>query len=241
MEAMIFAAGLGTRLRPLTNNKPKALVEINGKTLLEIVITKLKKYGIKRIIINVHHFADDVIKFVKKNNYFDVEIVFSEEKEELLNTGGGLKKACNLFTSNTDILIYNVDILSDIDINKMLAYHIENKAIATLAVRERETSRYLLFDENNSLCAWENTKTNEKKIAKESTSELKRLAFSGIQIVSPKFLALITENGAFSIIDTYLRLAKNNLICGYNHSSTFWLDLGKVEAIKQAELITLEN
>ena len=235
MEAMIFAAGLGTRLRPLTNNKPKALVEINGKTLLEIVITKLKIEGISRIIINVHHFANDVIQFIKDRNYFDIDIVFSNEKDELLDTGGGLKVASQYFSKNTDILVYNVDILSDIDINEMYNYHKKSTAIATLAVRNRETSRYLLFDKNNILCAWENVKTNEKKFSRQSETELNRLAFSGIHILSPEFFEKISENGVFSIIDVYLRLAKNNYIQAYNHSSTFWLDLGKIDALTKAE------
>ncbi len=234
MKAMIFAAGLGTRLHPITNNIPKALVRVNGKTLLEIVITKIVQAGITDIIINVHHFAQQVIDFVSENNNFGVDIRFSDETAQLLDTGGGLKKASWFLNGDEPFLVYNVDVLSDINLADFIKYHKNHKALATLAVRKRETSRYLLFDRDFTLCAWENVKTGEKKIARDK-SDLKPFAFSGIHIIQPAIFNLINETGRFSIIDVYLKLAKEHRILGYDHTQTQWLDLGRIENLKEAE------
>ncbi|NOX45428.1 MAG: nucleotidyltransferase family protein [Chlorobi bacterium] len=236
MKAMIFAAGLGTRLQPLTNDKPKALVQVNGKTLLENAINKIIRAGINEVIINVHHFAHQVIDFVKEKNSFGIDIRFSDESGKLLDTGGGLKKASWFLKGGEPFLIYNVDILSDIDLRQMISFHKENKVLVTLAVRERKTSRYLLFDEVFTLCGWQNVKTGEKKIP-VAKPDLKPFAFSGIHIIEPAIFNLMTESGRFSIIDVYLRLAKECKILGYDHSETQWFDLGRIENLKEAEKV----
>jgi NDP-sugar pyrophosphorylase family protein len=237
MKAMIFAAGLGTRLKPLTDSKPKALVEINGKPLLYYAITKLKEAGISSIIINTHHFSNQIIQYVHDNN-FDIEITISDETEKLLNTGGGLINAKHFLDGNESFIVYNVDIISNIDLNKMLQYHLNTKALVTLAVMDRQTSRYFLFDNENTLCGWINKKENSQRISRHSDS-YSELAFSGIQIINPQIFSFISQTGSFPIVDTYLELAKIHLIKGYNHSNTLWCDLGKLEELEKAgEMIT---
>lgn len=236
MKAMIFAAGLGTRLQPITLEKPKALVQIHDKTLLEIVIRKIINAGISQIIINVHHFAQHVIDFVKEQNNFGIDICFSDETSQLLDTGGGLKKASWFLDDNDPFLVYNVDILSDIDLIDLFHFHKKNNALASLAVKKRDTSRYLLFDEDFRLCAWENVKTGEKKIARNQP-DLIPFAFSGIHVIEPSIFKYIIETGRFSIIDVYLKLAKDHKIIGYNHSHSQWIDLGRKENLKEAEKI----
>lgn len=233
MKAMIFAAGLGTRLQPLTNDRPKALVEVNGKTLLEITINRLKKYCFNEILINVHHFADLVIEYLKQHDNFGVDIVVSDEREMLLDTGGGLKKAAWFFDKNP-FLVHNVDVLSDIDLQNLYIHHLESKALATLAIRERNTQRYLLFNNDNTLCGWENIKTGEKKLPLNTTEPLNRFAFSGIQVIDPALFSLIIQEGKFSIIDVYLELIKTQTIKGYNHTQGKWLDVGKPESLLKA-------
>ncbi|MCQ2327541.1 MAG: nucleotidyltransferase family protein [Bacteroidales bacterium] len=233
MEAMIFAAGLGTRLYPLTANKPKALVEVNGISLLERNIVKLISYGVKRIVVNVHHFPDMIIDFLNSKN-FPCKVLVSDERDELLNTGGGLIKAQNLFSKQEDILVHNVDILSDIDFSKLLAKHKENNSIATLAVRDRETSRYLLFNRDGILSGWENKSTKEQIIKREGES-LESLAFSGIQIVSPEIFEKNKLSGTFSMIDLYLSLAKENNISSFIHNDNRWIDVGKQTSVEKAE------
>lgn len=231
---MIFAAGLGTRLQPITKNKPKALVKVNGISLLEIVISKIIQVGITEIIINVHHFAQQVIDFVNENDKFGIDICFSDETAQLLDTGGGLKKASWFLNGDEAFLVYNVDILSNIDLKAFIIQHKKNQALATLAVRNRKTSRYLLFDEDFILGGWENVKTGERKIARDKPG-LNPFAFSGIHIIEPAIFNLINEIGRFSIIDVYLKLAKEHRILGYDHSHTQWLDLGRIENLKEAE------
>ena len=235
MKALIFAAGLGTRLKPLTDIKPKALVEVNGITLLEHTINKLKNAAVDEIIVNVHHFADQIKTFLKLKNYFNINIEISDESEQLLDTGGGLKKASWFFNDNKAFFVYNVDVISDINLRELYQYHINNNSLATLAVKHRETSRYFLFDQALQLCGWKNIKTNEVKISNESAKNLTPLAFSGIQLVNPDIFKLIIETGKFSLTETYLSLAKHNKISGYRHDNDFWLDLGKAEMIKKGE------
>ncbi|MBI5217508.1 MAG: nucleotidyltransferase family protein [Bacteroidia bacterium] len=235
MKAMIFAAGLGTRLKPLTDAKPKALIEINGIPLLEIVINKLISYGFNKIIINVHHFPYHIIDFLKKKKNFNIHIEISDESGQLLDTGGGLRKACWFLQDKHPVLIHNVDVFSDIDLTNLYEAHINSGALATLAVRSRRSSRYFLFDEDLTLCGWENVKTGDREITKFTGAELTPMAFSGIQILSPAFFDNITENGVFSIVATYLRLSANHKIHAYIHDNSFWLDLGKPENLKKAE------
>ncbi|MDA3781224.1 MAG: nucleotidyltransferase family protein [Bacteroidales bacterium] len=234
MKAMILAAGLGTRLHPLTDNKPKALVEINGISMLERTIKYLISYGFDEIIINVHHFAKKIINFLEENNNFNIKIAISHENEVLLDTGGGLKKAAWFFDTNEPFLVHNVDIISNINLLNLYNYHVENKALVTLAVTERKTSRYLLFDKTKQLCGWENIESKEKIITK-ANSETKLLAFSGIQIINPGIFNLMKQEGAFSIINTYLELSKHQRIVGYEHNNEYWFDIGKPEILKKAE------
>ncbi len=231
---MILAAGLGTRLHPLTDNKPKALVEINGISMLERTIKYLISYGFDEIIINVHHFAKKIINFLEENNNFNIKIAISHENEVLLDTGGGLKKAAWFFDTNEPFLVHNVDIISNINLLNLYNYHVENKALVTLAVTERKTSRYLLFDKTKQLCGWENIESKEKIITK-ANSETKLLAFSGIQIINPGIFNLMKQEGAFSIINTYLELSKHQRIVGYEHNNEYWFDIGKPEILKKAE------
>lgn len=232
-QSMILAAGLGTRLKPLTNSKPKALVEVNGVSLLENNINKLINYGCNHIVINVHHFADQIIEHINKKHY-NADIFISEEKDLLLDTGGGLVNSKKYFDPSMDILIHNVDIISKIDFLELYKIHRENNVMATLAVSERETSRYLLFDNENNLCGWENTKTGEKIIAKEDKN-LIRFGFSGIQLIKPELINLINKEGSFPIIPEYLNLAKLYPIKSFVHSKDIWVDVGKLDAIEKAE------
>lgn len=233
MNALIFAAGLGTRLYPLTLDKPKALVEINGKTLLEITILRLKEIGIKTVVVNVHHFPDLIIDYLKSHDYFGVDILISDERNFLLETGGGIVKAATLIDKNTPLLVHNVDIVSDINLQALFDYHMAYKAEATLAVRQRKTSRYLLFNPSMHLCGWENQQTGEKKIIIPQ-KELQAYAFSGIQIINPSILADITQEGKFSIISAYLELLHKHRLIGYDHTSSQWIDVGKQESLEQA-------
>lgn len=236
MEALIFAAGLGTRLKEQTQNKPKALVLLAGKPLLQHVIERLKSFGIVHIVINVHHFADQVIEFIENNHSFGIQIDISDERELLLDTGGGLKKAGHFFTGNEPILIYNVDVVSNLDLNNLLGFHRLDNALATLVVRQRETSRYLMFDKNMLLSGWKNFSSGEIIVSREASfANSKPFAFSGIHIVQPEILDLITEEGKFPIMDLYLRLAKSQKIKGYLDQSDLWMDLGKPDQIIEAE------
>jgi NDP-sugar pyrophosphorylase family protein len=235
MKALLFAAGLGTRLHPLTNDKPKALVEINGQTLLQITIEKLVHFGFDEIIINIHHFADLMIETIEKNKGWGAKITISDERNELLETGGGLKKVAYFFDTNEPFLVHNVDVIHDLNLRKLYDYHLNNQVLATLAVRKRSTSRYLLFNNEMQLRGWQNIKTGEVKIAKRTQGQLWSYGFSGIHIISPKIFPLLTENGKFSIINPYLKLAKTELIQGFDHSDSVWIDVGKHESLEEAK------
>ena len=235
MKAMIFAAGLGTRLKPLTDNKPKALMEIKNIPLLQIVLTKLKDYGFDEVIINVHHFADKIIDYLESKNNFGIHIQISDERDLLLDTGGGLKKASWFFNDGKPFLVYNVDVLSDIDLHKLYRTHLLTNSLVTLAVRNRESKRYFLFNKENILCGWKNIKTGETKITRQSESQLKPLANSGIQIIDPRIFNLMPEEKVFSIIDLYLKLAPDYKISAFIHDENYWLDLGKKESLAEAE------
>jgi NDP-sugar pyrophosphorylase family protein len=237
MKAMILAAGLGTRLRPLTNDRPKALVEISGRTLLEITLTRLRVFGIPEVIVNVHHFAGMVEAYLNANNNFGLRVELSRE-EVLLDTGGGLKKAGWFFQKNAvgreePFILHNVDVISNIDFKQMLDFHMDKKALATLAVQDRETSRYLLFDESLELCGRRSVRNGKAELVHPSQNPLP-LAFSGIHVISPRFLTMMTEMDAFSIIDSYLRVAgEGEKILAFRADSYYWRDLGKPENLAQ--------
>jgi NDP-sugar pyrophosphorylase family protein len=239
MKAMIFAAGLGTRLRPLTNDRPKALVEVGGMSLLEISIRRLKYYGCTEIIINVHHFAEKIIAFLEKKKYFGIKISISHEKELLLETGGGLKKASYFFDDNQPFLVCNADILTDLDLRKFYDYHCQSNAIATMAVRNRKTSRYLIFNKKNELVGWRNIKTGDVKWTKKPRQRaISNRAFSGLHVISPAFFDYFPKDEeVFSIIPLYLAAAKEERVLAYPHDETIWLDVGKLPALKEAETI----
>lgn len=235
MKAMILAAGLGTRLKPFTDKHPKALAIVNGKTILQRNIEYLSSFGIREVIVNVHHFADQIIDLIKTNNGFGNAITFSDETNEVLETGGGIKKAEWFFEKEKEpFAVMNVDVLTDMDLDKMLQQHNKNKPLATLAVTSRFTSRYFLFDEMNHLCGWKNEKTGEQKISRETKKYIQK-AFSGIHIISPKIFPLIKFNDKFSMVDVYLDLAKTQMIEAFDHSSSKFIDVGKPESITNAE------
>src|SRR5271166_1315381 len=204
MKAMILAAGLGTRLRPLTDERPKALVEVAGRTLLEITLTRLQSFGVREVIINVHHFADMILEYLKKNDNFGMRVEISRE-ETLLDTGGGLKKAADFFLETpsdvqTPFFVYNVDVISTIDLERMLRFHTENQALATLAVQHRESSRYLLFAQQVRLCGRRSGHDREDNVVRPC-EPAHALAFCGIHVISPGLLSILKEEGAFSITD----------------------------------------
>jgi NDP-sugar pyrophosphorylase family protein len=239
MKAMILAAGLGTRLRPLTNDRPKALVEIAGRTLLEISLTRLHDFGIREVVVNVHHFADLVIAYLKANDNFGMRIEVSRE-DTLLDTGGGLKKAAWFFLEDSGLIdqpfiLHNVDVVSTIDLRRMVQFHTEHRALATMAVQDRETSRYLLFDEHLQLCGRQAGRDGEAELVRTS-QRTEALAFSGIHVISPRLLDIMTEAGAFSIISTYLRLAsQGERILAFRADEYYWRDLGRPENVARAE------
>lgn len=231
MKAMIFAAGLGTRLRPLTNDKPKALIETRGKTLLEITINKLIQNGFDKIIINVHHFAEQIINYLDERK-FKAKIEISDERNKLLDTGGGLKKTRRFFEEDEPFLVHNVDIISDINLKELYLVHLKNKSIATLAVRNRKSSRYFLFNEEKILCGWENVKTGDRIISRERNT-LNQFAFSGIHVIDPKLFFYFPESDKFSIIDVYLKASKKEKIKGFLHNYSFWQDVGRIEDLEK--------
>ncbi|NTW23952.1 MAG: nucleotidyltransferase family protein [Lentimicrobium sp.] len=234
MKALILAAGLGTRLKPLTNQTPKALLPIGPYTLLQFAILKLKNSGFNELIINVHHHADQVISYLDKNKNFGCTLAISDEREQLLDTGGGIKKAAWFFNDNLPFLVYNVDIVTDLDLQLLYEHHKKYQNIATLVVRDRKTSRYLLFDNNMQLSAWKNVSTGEKRIAKPTAEPLSPYAFSGIHVINPQLFSLMEVQDRFSIIDTYLRIAATHPIGGYLDNSQLWADAGKPESLAEA-------
>jgi NDP-sugar pyrophosphorylase family protein len=237
MKAMVLAAGLGTRLRPLTDDRPKALVEVAGRTMLEVTLTRLQEFGVREVIINLHHFTGMVVDFLKSKNNFGMDIQISREDDLLLDTGGGLKKAAHFFLEDSGdepFILHNVDIISTVDLNRMAQSHYENQALATLAVQPRESSRYLLFDEGLQLRGRRLVREGKTEMAR-SAPQVQELAFCGIHIISPRLLTRMNETGVFSIIDVYLRLAaQGEKICGFRADGCYWRDLGKAEQILAA-------
>jgi NDP-sugar pyrophosphorylase family protein len=237
MKAMILAAGLGTRLRPLTDARPKALVEFARRTLLEITLTRLRSFGVGEVIINVHHFADMIVEYLQTNHNFGMRIEVSRE-ETLLDTGGGLRKAAHFFLdgasdSKAPFLVHNVDVISQIDLGRMLRFHHENQALATLAVQDRETSRYLLFDHQTRLCGRQAERGRAELV--RPSAQVQRLAFCGIHVISPRLFSLMKEEGAFSITDAYLSLAAQGAdIMGFRADEYYWRDVGSLPSLRQA-------
>lgn len=232
MKAMALAAGLGTRLRPLTNDRPKALVEVAGKTLLQITLERLREFGIHDVIVNAHHFADRLVDYLQAHENFGMQIEVSRE-DVLLDTGGGLKKAAWFFKDlDEPFVLHNVDILSTIDLRKMVEAHHKDGNLSTLAVQDRKTSRYLLFDDDLQLCG---RRAGRDELVR-TVSSFNPLAFSGVHVLSPRIFQLMKEEGVFSIIDAYLRLAsEGEKIGGFRTDEYYWRDLGKPENLAQAE------
>jgi NDP-sugar pyrophosphorylase family protein len=234
MKAMIFAAGLGTRLSNETSDKPKALVDVGGKPLLQRAIEKLKSEGITEIVVNVHHFSEIVISFINEHD-FGIPIHISDETEKLLDTGGGLKKAAHYFAGDEPILIYNVDILSNLNLQDLVKSHRQSKALVTVAVRIRETQRYYKFDSEMNLTGWLNKKTGETKISiPEKYENATAMAYSGFHVIQPGIFSLMPETERFSVTDFYLELAKTHLIKGFVDDSDLWMDVGKPELLEEA-------
>lgn len=238
MKAMILAAGLGTRLRPLTDDRPKALVEVAGRTLLEIALAQLRTVDVHDVIINTHHYAERVAAYLRANSNFGMRIEISHE-EILLDTGGGLKNAAHFFAgldgaAQAPFLLHNVDVMSTIDLRSMVRFHEERGALATVAVQDRKTSRYLLFDAEGQLCGRRKVSEENDELVGQGPAA-QALAFSGIHVISPRIFAKMTEDGVFSIIDAYLRLAASGeKIVAFRADATYWRDLGRPESIAEA-------
>jgi NDP-sugar pyrophosphorylase family protein len=236
VKAMVLAAGLGTRLRPLTDDRPKALVTVAGRTLLEIALVRLRGFGVREVVVNAHHYAEMIVAYLAAHGNFGMRIEVSRE-ETLLNTGGGLQKAAGFFLeqSNEPFLVHNVDVISTIDLARLAAFHREQGALATLAVAEREASRLLLFDQAGQLCGRRAKKDAEAELVRPA-EETQALAFAGIHVVSPRIFALMGEEGAFSIIDAYLRLAaQGEKVMAFRADGAYWRDLGRPESVAAAE------
>jgi mannose-1-phosphate guanylyltransferase len=238
MKAMVLAAGLGTRLRPLTDNRPKALVEVAGRALLQITLSRLRSFGVREAIVNAHHFADMIVAYLEANANFGMRVQVSRE-EVLLDTGGGLKKAAWFFQensgpSNEPFILHNVDVISAIDLRRMVEYHQQAQALATLAMQDRKTSRYLLFDEQGQLCGRRSGIDQPPEMVRPAMRP-KALAFSGIHVISPRLFAEMSEDGAFSIINCYLRLAAaGERIAAFPADEYYWRDLGTADHIARA-------
>lgn len=230
---MILAAGLGTRLKPFTETHPKALAIVNGKSLLQRNIEYLQAFGVKDVIINVHHFADQITALIHRNNGFGSTIAISDETGRVLETGGGLKKAAWFFADGEAFILLNVDVLTDMDLAQMIKQHTAVNPLATLAVTDRKTSRYFLFDANDTLCGWKNEITGEIKMS-VAVDHYTAKAFSGIHVISSGIFSVMQSGDKFSMVDLYLDLAKNYRITGYDHGASKFVDVGKPESIDKA-------
>ena len=235
MKAMILAAGLGTRLKPWTDFHPKALAEVNGKSLLQRNIEYLQSFGIKEIVVNVHHFADQITNAINNNNGWGSTIEISDETDAVLETGGGLLKASSFLKDEKAFVLMNVDILTDADLAQMISYHQLHSPLATLATSTRETSRYLFFDSDSILCGWRNTQTMaEKRSHTYHEKMVEQRAFNGIHVIDPKIFSLITHQGKFSMIDLYLSLMDNYMIKSFDVSPSTFIDVGKPQSLATA-------
>jgi len=241
MKAFILAAGLGTRLGNLTNDRPKALVEVDGVSMLERLVVKLKSVGIVDILINVHHHADLITDFINKKDWKGLNIEISDEKEQLLDTGGAILKAKQFFKGHDNILVHNVDVITEVDFSELEKEHFKTGSLVSLCVRNRSSSRGLLFDSDNKLCGWTNNSTSEFKWVKGQVESYNQKAYSGVYLASPDFAKQIPFNGRFSLIDAWLKMAKSDKISAYDDSSANWFDLGSTEKIKNAEIYLKES
>jgi len=232
MKAMLFAAGLGTRLKPFTDHHPKALATVNDKTLLQLNIEYLQRHGIHDVVVNVHHFADQIENILAQNHGFGSNVTISDERDSVLETGGGLLKAAPYFENEESFVVMNVDVLTTLNLHHLIAAHQPN-SLATLAVMQRASSRQLLFEKDKTLCGWKNNQTGEIKMAVPSES-FTPFAFSGIQILSSKIFTAIPFEGKFSVIEVYLFLAKQKLVKGFDHTGDVFIDVGKPESLQQA-------
>ena len=234
MMSMIFSAGLGTRFKPWTDSHPKALALVNGKSLLQRNIEYLQQYGITDVVVNVHHFPEQIIDAIKKNKGWGSNIIISDESSDVLETGGGLMKARVLLESKEPFFSLNVDILTNLNLNKLMAFHQQHKPLITFGVTNRKSSRVLLFDDDNRLCGWKNVQTGQEKIAINKPNLIEK-AYSCVVIYQPEVFSLIKQTGKFSIIDSYLDLAAEHVIVGYDHSGDYLVDVGKPESVAVAE------
>lgn len=242
IQAMIFSAGLGTRFKPWTDKHPKALGVVNGKSLLQRNIEYLQQYGIKDVIVNVHHFAEQVEEAIIENDGWGSDLLVSDERDELLDTGGGLLKAKELFNPGERFITCNVDILTDLDINKLLDFHTASNALISFGVTDRKSSRQLLFDKNDRLCGWRNTSTGEERGTHLTETSLVEKAYSCVVVFEYEIFKLMEEagfTGKFSLIDVYLKLTADHLIMGYDHSGDKFVDVGKPESVAVAEALFL--
>src|SRR5882757_608057 len=238
MKAIVFSAGLGTRFKPWTDTHPKALAIVNGKSLLQRNIEYLQQYNVTDVIVNVHHFPEQIIKAIEKNNGWGSNIIISDESNEILETGGGLLKAKPLLEKEELFISLNVDVLTDLDINKLLAFHQQHKPLVSFGVTDRKTSRNILLDEDNRMCGWKNNTTGEEKIVIQKNN-LQPFAYSCVVVYQPEIFSFIKQRGKFSIMDTYLDLAAKHPILGYDHTGDKWVDVGKPESVAVAEKLFL--
>ena len=239
-KAFILAAGLGTRLKPWTDHHPKALALVHGKTLLQRNIEYLQQYNIYDVVVNVHHFANQIIEAIHDNSGWGSNVIISNESDCVLETGGGLMKAESLLNESNPIVMMNVDILTDSDLGSMMQYHVDNKPLVTLATSNRISKRYLLFDKHNTLCGWRNDETGEEKKNPNVLESLFPKAFSGIHIIDTAIFSLINRTGKFSIIDAYLDLMISDTIKSYEFAESRFIDVGKPGSIEKAEALFLQ-
>jgi len=241
MKAFILAAGVGSRLKPLTENKPKALVDVSGKPMLKGLIERLKTQGFNQLLINVYHFGDMIVDFLKYHNNFGIDITISDEHDQLLDTGGAIVKAGWFFEGDSPVLVHNVDIFSDLNFKDLVEKHQNSKALISLIVRERASSRKLLFDNKMQLTGWRNIKTSEYKWVNEKQKQYYEIAYSGIYVASPDYPEQIKDSGSFSIIPQWLEIAKHHLVKAEIHDEGLWFDLGTIDKIKEAEKAITKN
>lgn len=236
MKALLLSAGLGTRLKPFTDKHPKALAPVHGRSLLEWNIRNLQRFGIYDVVVNVHHFAGQIIDVLDRENGFGSRIEISDEQDTVLETGGGLKKAAVFLEQDAHFLVMNVDMLTNADLNKIIQQHESSGALATLAIQQRTSSRYFLFDEHTMLKGWENVQSGAQIIpGRSGAGSLRPYAFSGIQVISSAVFPKISQEGKFSLVDLYLSLCEHEMLAGWDHTGDLLLDVGKPDSIQKAE------